>query len=465
MFQTATPKVDNSYVAKAVKGDTKLDYKRNEVYGYAYSIHIDQLLLAYQYVPFIITFVILTAAPIYLCCLCCKCKRGKTDRHARDEQQEQSVPEKQMSLRERQRKKMSQLVEKAIKDNGRQTTIVAVVTLCSCFTVYNFLLDMISIGSEDTSDLPGHYEKNLGFYICTLIFATCSLSFLFIGIILFCVLLGIWSYGPRCCCFCKNEENQHIALLIPIVMCIGSTIISLSFHFQNILIAWSTDPFYASRIAVYYGIVIFVYYLTFRNTYFIPLVCKNVFTSQPSANTTHAPSPDAESECNCVSCCNKCIEKTWGCFQKATEEEEKERRKMRTTSCVVGLRILCVVTVGVLLSGFHALNAVFIYYIPINHSIEESINGVQIIYNGAVLLIGALIAYNVGWFYYHSTTFPAKAALQKAMKEMKRNPFGSDPLQYVEEGWDVLLEEDRMKEIMKALLIQVGKSKLLRNPT
>ena len=126
---------------------------------------------------------------------------------------------------------------------------------------------------------------------------------------------------------------------------------------------------------------------------------------------------------------------------------------MRTTSCVVGLGILFVVIAGILLSGFHALNAVFIYYIPINHSIEESINGVQTIYNGAVLLIGGLIAYNIGWFYYHSNKFSVEGAMQKAMKEMKKNPFGRDPIQYVEEGWDVLSEEDRMKEIMKAVLI------------
>ena len=431
MLQTATLRVDNTYIAKAVNGDTKLDYKGHDVYGYAYKVHVDRLLQAYQYVPFTITFIIVAAAPILLCCLCCKCCE---------------MPN------------ISQKVQNVIKDSRHQSTIVAIVALSFCFTVYNFILDMLSVYREKTSDLPGYYEQNHGIYTYTIFFASVSLLFLIIGIACFLGLLFTWSYGPMACCFCRDEVRQHIALLIPISLCVGSTILSLSFHFQNILIAWNTDPFYSSRIAVYYGIVIFVYYHTFKNTYLLPIVWKREFTAQPSAvsNTASPTTPPttASSTMSDDECCVKCCRKTWGCGKEIEGDvKKKERTRMRTTSCVVGLGILFVVIAGILLSGFHALNAVFIYYIPINHSIEESVNGVQTIYNGAVLLIGGLIAYNIGWFYYHSKKFSVEGAMQKAMKEMKENPFGRDPNQYVEEGWDVLSEEDRMKEIMKALLI------------
>ena len=496
MLQTATLRVDNTYIAKAVNGDKKLDYKGDNVYGNAYNVRVDQLLLAYQYMPFIITFIIVTAAPILLCCLCCKCKRQKEQgREGEGDQDGGAAPilcclcckcerqkkqgesdqdgegqrkNKKKCLFETQMPNISQKLRNTIKDSKHQSTIVAIVTLSSCFTVYNFILDMLSVCRESTSDLPGYYERNLGIYICTIIFAWVSLSFLIIGILWFIVLLRIWSCGPMACCFRKEEVYQHIVLLIPIILCVESTILSLSFHFQNILIAWSTDPFYASRIAVYYGIVIFVYYHTFKNTYLLPIVCKREFTAQPSAdshNNVSNTAPQTMSERDGENCCNSCIEKTWGCGKEIEEEDKKERTRMRTTSCVVGLGILCVVIAGILLSGFHALNAVFIYYIPINHSIEESINGVQTIYNGAVLLIGGLIAYNIGWFYYHSKKFSVEGAMQKAMKEMKENPFGRDPNQYVEEAWDVLSEEDRMKEIMKALLIHKANKNRRRSNT
>ena len=45
--------------------------------------------------------------------------------------------------------------------------------------------------------------------------------------------------------------------------------------------------------------------------------------------------------------------------------------------------------------------SIFIVFIPINYSVEESVSGVTTIYKGAVILIGALIAYRVGsyWLY------------------------------------------------------------------
>ena len=82
--------------------------------------------------------------------------------------------------------------------------------------------------------------------------------------------------------------------------------------------------------------------------------------------------------CVIIRCCNGCIGTTLG----QSDEEKEERTRM---TCVVGLRIILHVTiVKMLLSGFHVLNhdAMFIDYISTDHFIEESVNGVQTMYNG-----------------------------------------------------------------------------------
>ena len=125
----------------------------------------------------------------------------------------------------------------------------------------------------------------------------------------------------------------------PIFLCISSTILQLSFHFPNILIAWSIDALYASSIALYYGIVFFLYQFSFECAFLVPHYLK------------------------------------WN---------NKKRW------------IICLYTIAfVFVTGTLATITIFIVHIPIHHSIEESMSGVTAIYNGVVLLIGALIAYKV----------------------------------------------------------------------
>lgn len=115
---------------------------------------------------------------------------------------------------------------------------------------------------------------------------------------------------------------------------------------------------------------------------------------------------------------------------------------------MVGLGSLSLLIVGVFLTGFHATNVLFYYFISINFSNEESTSGVQAIYDSGILLIGALIAYNVGWFYFHVKKFSMEKTLRKAVNEMTENPFEmTNP-----DKWKELSEEDKVKQIIKDLL-------------
>ena len=69
------------------------------------------------------------------------------------------------------------------------------------------------------------------------------------------------------------------------------------------------------------------------------------------------------------------------------------------------------------------------------------------------MLIGGVIAYNVGWYYFFGS-FSLKDALKAAMEEVKT------PFINVEDNnnWDSLMEEERMTEFIKTLVYR-GTSK------
>ena len=69
------------------------------------------------------------------------------------------------------------------------------------------------------------------------------------------------------------------------------------------------------------------------------------------------------------------------------------------------------------------------------------------------MLIGGVVAYNVGWYYFFGS-FSLKDALKTAMEEVKK-PYIKDR---DNENWDSLMEEERMTEFIKTLVYR-GTSK------
>ena len=67
--------------------------------------------------------------------------------------------------------------------------------------------------------------------------------------------------------------------------------------------------------------------------------------------------------------------------------------------------------------------AAFVVYFPTNtHFIEESVTALSTIYNGVIVLIGGLLAYKLGLFYFGSS-FSISGALEKVMVQMNTPPF------------------------------------------
>lgn len=281
--------------------------------------------------------------------------------------------------------------KKALCNNlHMQANLTAVSLICCIFTIYTFTLDSASIVVENTNNLPKYFERmSYGLYIITIVFTVTSFLFDIIGIVWFLVVI---------CYNCFYKEKWEV--YIPVIFCIGSALLSLSFHFQNILIAWAIDPFYASRISLLYGIIIFSYFISFKYAFIAPI---------------------------------KITRRNDNCKYWSTKE---------LILVAFSISIVTVVSTTITL-----IVSLFVAHVQTNGSLEQSITGIATMYNGAVILIGGLIAYSMGMQYF-GNGFSLKRALKKAMKDMKDAPFNPD-----DNGtWQDLTEEGRITEVIKELI-------------
>ena len=292
-----------------------------------------------------------------------------------------------------------------------QANLAAISLICCYFTIYTFTLDIVSVVVENNMNLPKYFERmSYGLYVITIVCTVVSLLFNLIGIIWFLVVM---------CHNCCRKEKWEV--YIPMIFCIGSTLLSMSFHFQNILIAWSTDPFYASRISLLHGIIIFSYFISFKYAYIAPI--KITRRNEDSKNPNH-----------------------WSTRELIILAISLSITTVVCTSITI-IVSLFVAHVPTNRSNITIIVSLFVAHVPTNRSLEQSITGIGTMYNGGVILVGGLIAYSMGMQYF-GNGFSLEMALKKAMKGIKNAPFNPD-----DNGtWQQLTEEGRMTEVMKALI-------------
>ena len=110
----------------------------------------------------------------------------------------------------------------------------------------------------------------------------------------------------------------------------------------------------------------------------------------------------------------------------------------------------------------------YVVTVPVNNSIETTSEGVTSIYNGAVVLIGGLLAYKIGWQYFgHS--FSISDALEDALKRINAPSAALERIKEPQPGvgvkkWDNLTEEGRLTEIMVAFGQSHTLNKVLQGP-
>ena len=288
-----------------------------------------------------------------------------------------------------------QLLNNLHQNTETQATLFALVVVSILMTIYIFIMNLLLHKNGDRLSLPDYYPKDdYGFNIpkISLRFSYFSVVVTFVATILFLIWLIGFNSG-------RISGKMNCLCITSLALYFGSTFLQISCHIPSILMAWSTDPFYASKIAVYYAVYIFLNYTTSKYTYRLShKLCKSC-------------------KCRCAKAAN------------------------------IVVVIISVTFALLLVNGVLVTITIFIVNIPVNNSIEESADCVKSLYNGAVLLIGGIIAYNVGWYYLFGS-FSFNKAMERAMKDMQipfNNPIDNS-------HWQSLTAEGRMAEVMKALI-------------
>ena len=286
---------------------------------------------------------------------------------------------------------------KILQTTGSQATLVAVILLCMLFTIYTFILDILYVAKDH--DQCSHFN-----YVTTI-----GVISLIVSLISFSLLLG----GSVLCCF-DSVKCKCCSL----VMCFGAIFLQLTLHIPSILLAWSIDPLYASKIVIHYGILIFSNYVSIKYVY---IASYKVIPNNNNSN----PNPDDNSNSN----------------PNPDDNSNNDSKRTRDWFCIIIILFFTLLFVNALL----VILALFFVSVPVDNSIEESADGLTSIYNGVVVLIGGLIAYNIGWNYFFNS-FSLQQAMKVAMKEMKKKNVGLNG------NWNNLSEEKRMTEVIKTII-------------
>ena len=337
--------------------------------------------------------------------------------------------------------------EKVIKTElTLQVNIVPVVLICALTTFGIFCLDVKALVNEDHSGLPSYYSKHHPQYIYVITIALwVVIGILFIiGIVFGCIFLCYKNSKKL-----PRHERSKIVTLFFVSLIIGSAVLSFSFHFPNILMAWATDAFYASRVGLFYGIMYFcAFHVAYIAVHKIIELWRNNHKTISTSKKDDKPKEDIEMGDLTKNTNNPKYDipehsptKNTSEVQKPNPKDGKTDENSNTedyTAFIIFLFVAFPVSFG-LVTAVIATFSTFVASVNVNNSIETSADGVTTIYNGAVVLIGSLLAFRIGW-YYIGRPFSVKDALKKAVKEAD--------LSKMESGWKNLTEEERLTKVM-----------------
>ena len=222
---------------------------------------------------------------------------------------------------------------------GEWSTVAAYYLVSLYFTFFVFCLDCAAV----------HYEwVGTEFITNSEDIKTLANAPLFYDLVAVIFIVAVLVISSKCChsSWCSNVVYTKWQLIwlglagFPPFLCIAS-------HAHFIVIAWITAPDYAYGIGVFYTILLFVYFFTFKFFYYI------------------------YARYGCCCC------------------EKSEDQKFSYVALILPI------TIGVLLTGFFVMIASFVVLIPITESIEDASKEVSVIYQGIIFILTGLLAYFV----------------------------------------------------------------------
>ena len=222
----------------------------------------------------------------------------------------------------------------------------------------------------------------------------------------------------------KYGSGQFICLslagLAPFV-CIAS-------HAPFVLIAWITDPNFASGIGVFYGISLAICFLTFKliyyysNSLFLRLIPISKYQHR-EGYTELEPKQGRCKRCFFQCCVPFCFGETVLCH---------------TLSCAA---LLSTLAFGLLPIACIAMIACFFIYIPINNSIEDTPTKIYAIYQGIIAVLTALLAYIV---VVKPGSFSITRAVKKALNEINETKGN-----VIKDHWNKISNDERLAGVLR----------------
>ena len=152
-----------------------------------------------------------------------------------------------------------------------QATLFALVVVSILMRIYIFIMNLLLLSKKNDRLSPYYPENGYGFNIpkISLVFSFFSVVVTIFATILFLIWLIGFNFG-------RISGKMNCLCITSLALYFGSTFLQISCHIPSILMAWSTDPFYASKIAVYYTVYIFFNYTIPKYTCILSLkLCKS----------------------------------------------------------------------------------------------------------------------------------------------------------------------------------------------
>ena len=225
MWQSAKPRIDNTYAAVAAKLNTFHDNLYHDPF---LNGDIPRLLYCFQ---FLFPPLVCLLAVLYIC----------------------------WSY-----KSIGKYTEKQSRHTKNWATISAYAVMCWTFVAYVIALDIAAVAYRDhhfmpTSEFFTTTEDNLLYQYPLMLLVVWDVFALFF-IFLFTTLLTLSCDSPV---LPLKDEYKYLVLIlfgIAPLLCLAS-------HAHYIAIAWITDPVYSGAIGIYYGILIFMWFYLLKQAY------------------------------------------------------------------------------------------------------------------------------------------------------------------------------------------------------
>ena len=238
---------------------------------------------------------------------------------------------------------------------------IAHTIISSTFIVYVIALDIAALIFRDpTPEYHSESYNGLLFHYP---------GFLLWWDILAAIIIAVLIITALCCC---TDGDKYTFLFLKLAGVVP--LLSLASHTHYILIAWITDPLYATGIKINYVIFYVIHLLVLKQScksYGLLTKCKSKFGwkaqgKKPVKSKSADPGTDGK-EKSTIGC-----KALFGC-----------------------ITVLAVFAVWLVSLSLQVLVTVFFVYIPINYSIEDTPSKLITIIQGVVVLIVGLIAWKV----------------------------------------------------------------------